>query len=76
MEEPPVRLASFMLVSFLLLQVDAEAHDRHRKEACAKVKARIRLVESRMRAGYSARQGYRLEDRLRELRKERARLCR
>lgn len=44
--------------------------------ACAKVKRDIARVESRMRAGYTASQGRRLEERLRRLREKRYRLCR
>lgn len=53
------------------------AHPPAAREAdCSKVKAQIRKVESRMRAGYTRAQGERLEARLRKLRKERSRVCR
>ncbi|MGB5346681.1 MAG: hypothetical protein WBN23_11000 [Woeseia sp.] len=43
---------------------------------CAEVRRQIRRIHSRMRAGYTASQGIRLDDRLRELKKKRARVCR
>ena len=44
--------------------------------ACEKVKQQIREIEARMRNGYSAAQGIRLEERLRKLKDKRYRLCR
>ena len=72
----PVRIAILMIALVLAGQVDAAGQDKARKDACETVKAQIRYVQSRMRAGYTAKQGYRLEDRLRELRRKRSRLCR
>ncbi len=47
-----------------------------KKKACIDVKQKIRKLQSRMRAGYSASQGIRLEERLRELKRIRYRVCR
>lgn len=68
---------TIVTVSFLfcLLTVGA-AHERPRDAACDKVKQEIRRIHSRMRAGYSARTGIRLAARLRELQRQRARVCR
>lgn len=49
------------------------ANDR---AACEKVKQQIREIEARMRNGYTAAQGIRLEARLRKLKEKRYRLCR
>ena len=46
------------------------------KKACAEVKQKIRRIESRMRAGYTAAQGIRLEARLKKLKDKRYRVCR
>ncbi len=46
------------------------------REACEKVKRQIREIEARMRNGYTAAQGIRLEERLRKLKEKRYRLCR
>lgn len=43
---------------------------------CEQLERKIRRIHARMRQGYSAKQGVRLEERLRELRRERARKCR
>ncbi len=53
--------------------VDRGVPDR---DACDKVKRDIRRIESRLRAGYTARQGVRLEERLRELKERRRKVCR
>lgn len=45
-------------------------------DACERIKQQIRRVESRMRAGYTAAEGRRLEERLRELKTRRSKLCR
>ena len=44
-------------------------------EACADVKAKIREIQDRMRAGYSHSQGVRYEARLKKLRDKRRRVC-
>jgi hypothetical protein len=46
------------------------------RDACERVKQQIREIEARMRDGYSAAQGIRLEARLRKLKEKRYKLCR
>ncbi|MBT8086163.1 MAG: hypothetical protein HKN35_09365 [Woeseia sp.] len=53
-----------------------EAHEKSAKAECAEVRQQIRRIYSRLRAGYTAKTGIRLEARLRELKKKRARVCR
>jgi len=65
-----------MLLVFLMLHSPADAHDKCSKAECAKVKEQIRTMESRMRAGYSRAQGQKYEDKLRELKARRRKLCR
>jgi len=68
-----------ILIAFLLIsicQVPASAGELSDKAACEKVKKQIRLVQDKMRAGYSAAQGIRYDARLRELREKRYRVCR
>lgn len=43
---------------------------------CRKVREKIERLHARMRAGYRAKAGNRLAERLRELKKQRAKLCR
>lgn len=64
------------LVCFVLCFSAANASTKSEKAACAKVKEKIRNIESRMRSGYTRAQGERYEERLRELRAERYHLCR
>jgi len=43
---------------------------------CEKTKEKIRSIQARMRQGYSASQGARMEADLRNLRKRRSKVCR
>jgi hypothetical protein len=54
----------------------ADAGSRKDEAACAEVKEKIRNIESRMRSGYTRAQGERYEEKLRELRAKRYKLCR
>ncbi|MEM7504327.1 MAG: hypothetical protein AAF417_19970 [Pseudomonadota bacterium] len=54
----------------------ASGHNACGKDDCAKVKRQIRTLESKMRSGYSARQGERWAAKLRELKRKRAKSCR
>ena len=65
-----------LLPGVLLIAPPAEADRASQSAACRQVKTQIRRVESQMRAGYSAKQGVRLEARLRKLRDKRYRVCR
>ena len=58
------------------LQAPAIADDTKDKAACEAVKKKIRVIEARMRDGYTAAQGIRYDARLRELKDKRYRLCR
>ena len=66
-----------LVVIFSLLYSPATmAQVQGDQEKCARTKQQIRLVQSKMRAGYTRAQGEKLEARLRKLRAERARRCR
>ena len=54
----------------------AMPHEQCGKAECAAVKAKIRAVEDKMRAGYTRAQGARYERQLRRLRDRRYRVCR
>ena len=69
-------LTVMTLCTSLLLSGPLLAKTQSEKDACQKVKDKIEAIQSRMRAGYSASQGIRYEERLRELRDQRYRLCR
>ena len=69
-------LAGTMALIMLAAAADAPADRRLREAECAEVKAKIRNIEARMRAGYSRAQGERYNEKLRELKAKRAKLCR
>ena len=45
------------------------------REECEEVKVKIRAIEAKMRRGYTAAQGIRYEEKLRELKEQRYKLC-
>jgi hypothetical protein len=74
-----------MLLPLLLLGLslpapsaaDEECRSRAEcKDACAEAKQKIRTIQSRMRSGYNAVQGERMQAELRRLRAIRAKICR
>jgi hypothetical protein len=64
------------LLLLILAALPVSASGKTDKEACEKVKQQIRAIQSRMRNGYSAAQGIRLDERMRELKDKRYKLCR
>ena len=66
-----------IIVAMLTVLLLFPAHSLADKEAeCRKVKEQIRKLEARMRRPYSASQGIRLDERMRELKRKRYRVCR
>jgi hypothetical protein len=67
-----------LLLALLVAAVAAPAADRKRdrEKECEAVKEEIRKVQARLRRGYRAAEGVRLNAKLLELRKQRAKLCR
>ncbi len=63
-------------LGLILMAAAAHADDHCERLTCDEVKAEIRAIEARMRSGYTAAQGLRYEERLRELKDCRYRLCR
>ena len=68
--------AAWMLMLIVLVLVPVHAGGTSDKDACEQVKKKIRVIESKMRGGYSASQGIRYESQLRELKEKRYKLCR
>jgi hypothetical protein len=64
-----------LLIIFICVTA-AEAGSKQDEAACAEVKEKIRTIQSKMRAGYTRAQGEKYEQRLRELRVRRYKLCR
>jgi hypothetical protein len=70
-----MRLLLVVTVCFLFIPAGF-AHVQSDQARCEKTKQQIRLVQSKMRAGYTRAQGEKLAARLRKLRAERAKVCR
>ena len=66
----------FTLFALAVAVPSAAAADDCRKADCDEIKAEIREIESRMRAGYTRAQGERYEAKLQSLKRERRRACR
>jgi len=62
------------IISFCV--TTAAASSKQDEAACAEVKEKIRNIQSKMRSGYTRAQGEKYEQRLRELRAKRHKLCR
>jgi hypothetical protein len=71
-----MKAGKWILLLLVSLATQADADSRDEKAACEKVKQKISAIQTKMRNGYSAAQGIRLDDRLRELKKKRYQLCR
>ena len=69
-------MGRWILLSLMLVAVPGSAKQQNDEAACEKVKQQIRSIQSRMRNGYSAAEGIRFDERLRELKKRRYKLCR
>lgn len=69
-----MRYLPFIVIGLLCLPAPAPAADRDEEE-CEAVKEKIRKVQSKMRSGYSAKEGVKLNARLLELRRKRAKVC-
>ena len=67
---------AWMLLLISLCVASAEAGSKQDKADCAEVKEKIRTIQSKMRSGYTRAQGEKYEQRLRELRAKRYKLCR
>ena len=70
-----MRIAFAVMFLYLAVPVGL-AHDQSDETKCKKTDQQIRLVQSKMRAGYTLAQGEKLEARLRKLRAERNKYCR
>ncbi len=68
--------SALLLLTAALASAAAVAETRNDKEECRKIKHEIRKIEARMRRPYSAAQGIRYDERLRELKDKRYRRCR
>ena len=65
-----------LLCCALLLGAEGHAHNCEKPDRCKAIKEQIRKIESKMRQGYSAAQGVKLDERLRKLREQRRKACR
>jgi hypothetical protein len=71
-----MRLLAALFIYALHVAASDASTDEDRNTECIETKAKIRKIESRMRQGYTAKQGVRMVDELRRLRERRKRLCR
>lgn len=65
-----------MLLLGLLVSAATHARPEYDKRACTEVKEKIRIIEAKMRAGYTRAQGEKYEAKLRELKRKRSKVCR
>jgi hypothetical protein len=70
-----MRYLPLLMIGILCAAPPALAADRDEDE-CEKVKEKIRKVQAKMRRGYSAEQGVKLNAKLLDLREKRSKVCR
>jgi hypothetical protein len=68
--------SAIIIAAFILLAPNAPAHESCTKAECEEVKQKIRLIQSKMRSGYTRKQGEKMEADLRKLRAIRSKKCR
>jgi hypothetical protein len=71
-----MRYLPLLVLGLLCLPPAPGAADRDDKDECEAVKEKIRKVQARMRRGYGAEQGVKLNAKLLELREKRSKVCR
>lgn len=71
-----MKAAACALMLIICMPSPAIADRKTERQACEAVKKKIRVIEAKMRDGYTAAQGIRLEARLRDLKDQRYKLCR
>ena len=65
-----------VIIALILLAPDVTAHESCAKAECEETKQKIRQIQSKMRSGYTRKQGEKMESDLRKLRAIRAKKCR
>jgi hypothetical protein len=71
-----MRFIAIGLAVYLLLIPAAFASDDSRRQKCEQTRQKIEKIRSKMRQGYSAAQGIRMDENLRRLKKQRSKYCR
>lgn len=67
--------ATFIILVICSSNIAFATGEREKSE-CEEIKQKIRYIQSKMRAGYSGKQGEKLNAKLRKLRARRAEVCR
>lgn len=70
-----MKTAILTLAASMLLSAPHHPDRETRSERCEQAKQKIRKIQSKMRQGYTAKQGIRMESELRRLREKRAKNC-
>ena len=71
-----MRVIALALAVQLLLAPTIHAADDARRQKCEQTKQKIRKIHAKMRQGYSVKQGIRMDESLRRLKKQRSKYCR
>ena len=65
-----------VITALILLAPDIPAHESCAKAECEETRQKIRQIQSKMRSGYTRKQGEKMEADLRKLRAIRSKKCR
>jgi hypothetical protein len=74
--KPKLILIKIVASTLVASVSDSHAHEACTKQECEKTRQKIAKIESKMRQGYRASQGVKMNDELRRLRKLRSKQCR
>ncbi len=75
----PTNLQIVGMLAFLTMPISTDviaAQSSNTKEKCEKTRQKIAKIHSKMRQGYTASQGIRMDEELRRLKKLRSKYCR
>jgi hypothetical protein len=70
-----MKVVVLALAAHLLLTPSSYAVEDDRRQKCEQTKQKIKTIHSKMRQGYSVRQGIRMDENLRRLKKQRSKYC-
>lgn len=67
---------AIVVIALVLFAPDVPAHESCAQAECEETRQKIRLIQSKMRSGYTRKQGEKMESDLRKLRAIRSKKCR
>lgn len=67
---------TIMVIALIMIAPEVRSHESCARAECEETKQKIRQIQSKMRSGYTRKQGEKMESDLRKLRAIRSKKCR